>query len=70
MSKALISNKYCLQADLFVRESGVDIGIKPGLSTDVLLAVIAKHNSLILKLIRKVTRAFLEKAAKFRVLRR
>jgi D-3-phosphoglycerate dehydrogenase len=70
MPKVLISDKLSAQAAKIFSDQGVDVDIKPGLSSDELKAIIAEYDGLAIRSATKVTEDLLDAASKLKVIGR
>ena len=70
MPKVLISDKLSPRAAKIFKERGVDVDVKPGLSSDELLNIIGDYDGLAIRSATKVTEKVLDAAANLKVVGR
>ena len=70
MPKVLISDKLSPRAAKIFKERGVDVVVKPGLSSDELLNIIGDYDGLAIRSATKVTEEVLDAAANLKVVGR
>ena len=70
MPKVLISDKLSPRAAMIFKERGVDVDVKPDLSSDELLNIIVDYDGLAIRSATKVTEELLDAAVNLKVVGR